>query len=319
MNERDLKSQLDKRDITPSRKLGQSFLVDENTSRWIANQLEIEPHDHVVEVGPGFGALTQHLVERTDRLTLIEKDGRLADYLRDTYGPDGVEVIHADATEFDVRQLFLSGPIKFIGNLPYSAASEILRIFMDAPSPVEQAVIMVQKEMADRLAAVPRTKAYGALSLLLQHRWEIFNLKTIGPSVFHPRPEIDSSILKFIPRSETSLPDHSPEAFVNVVKQGFSQRRKQLHNNLPIDRSSWDEVASKLGLSKSSRAEELALEDWLRLSSEVHPHPCADLPPSAEELLDVVNERDEVVEQRKRCEIHAEGLTHRAVHVFLFN
>ena len=105
MNESDLRSHLKRLHIQPSRKLGQSFLVDENTSRWIAAQLEIGSEDTVIEIGPGFGALTAHLTGKVKRLILVEKDGRLANFLTETYGPLGVEVIHGDATDFDVRTL----------------------------------------------------------------------------------------------------------------------------------------------------------------------------------------------------------------------
>ncbi|MDF1812853.1 MAG: 16S rRNA (adenine(1518)-N(6)/adenine(1519)-N(6))-dimethyltransferase RsmA [Verrucomicrobiales bacterium] len=319
MNESDLKGHLRRLDLQPSRKLGQSFLVDTNTSRWIAAQLEAGPEDTVIEVGPGFGALTAHLAGKVKRLILVEKDGRLAEFLKQTYGPAGVEVIHGDATEFDVRSLFLKGPVKFIGNLPYSAGSEIMRVFLDAPSPICKAVIMLQKEVADRLCAIPKTKPYGMISLVMQTRWDIARIKTVGPALFHPRPEVDSTIIKMTPRSEATLPRYCPEVFVQTVKQGFSQRRKQLHNNLPVERERWDAICSSLGLKESIRAEELDLEQWVKLSSEIERHPCHSLPPSAEEELDFVDENDNVLGQMARREIHAQKKLHRAVHVFLLN
>ena len=319
MNESDLRTHLKRLDLQPSRKLGQSFLVDENTSRWIAAQLEAGPEDTVIEVGPGFGALTAHLAGKVKRLILIEKDGRLAKFLDETYGGNGVEVIHADATEFDVRPLFREGPVKFIGNLPYSAGSEIMRVFLDAPSPISKAVIMLQKEVADRLCAKPKTKPYGMISLVMQSRWDIATIKTVGPGPFYPRPEVDSSIIKMTPRSEETLPRYSPEVFVQTVKQGFSRRRKQLHNNLPVERDRWDEICETLGMKQSVRAEELDLEQWINLSNQVEQHPCHALPPSAEEQLDYVDENDVVSGQMARKAIHVEKKLHRAVHVFLFN
>lgn len=319
MNESDLKSHLKRLDLQPSRKLGQSFLVDENTSRWIAAQLEAKPDDTVVEVGPGFGALTAHLAGKVKRLILIEKDGRLAEFLNETYGGDGVEVIHTDATEFDVRPLFQEGPVKFIGNLPYSAGSEIMRVFLDAPSPISKAVIMLQKEVADRLCAKPKTKPYGMISLVMQSQWDIAAIKTVGPGPFHPRPEVDSTIIKMTPRAEDTLPRYSPQVFVQTVKQGFSRRRKQLHNNLPVERERWNDICKTLELKESVRAEELDLKQWIDLSNQIEPHPCHDLPPSAEEQLDYVDENDAVLGQMARKAIHEEKKLHRAVHVFLRN
>ena len=315
----ELQSLLARFDLTPSRKLGQSFLVDENISQWIAGQLRVERDDCVVEVGPGFGALTEHIAGKCRRLILVEKDGRLAEFLSEKYGPLGAEVVHADATEFDVRPLFLEGQVKLIGNLPYSCGNEILRRFLDAPSPVKEAVIMVQKEVADRFTAQPRTKDYGVLSLMLQERWKPTHLRTIGSGPFHPRPAVDSSIVRFDKRPLTDLPLHSPEVFATTVKQGFSQRRKQLPNNLAIEKDRVVEILESMGLKSSARAEELALPEWVELSNRVAPHPCSDLPPSATESLDVVDENDEVIEQLPRGEIHERKLLHRAVHVFLQN
>ena len=319
MNESQLRAQLSKLSLQPSRKLGQSFLVDENLSQWIAAQIEAGPDDTVVEVGPGFGALTAHLAGKVKRLVLIEKDGRLARFLGEAYASPDVEVIHGDATEFDVRSLFREGPIKMIGNLPYSAGSEIMRNFLDAPSPVSRAVLMLQKEVADRLCAVPRTKSYGMISLVMQSRWDIASIKTVGPGLFYPRPEIDSSIVRLTPRSEDHLPRYCPEVLVRTVKQGFSRRRKQLHNNLGVDRESWKAACEKLGLSLSARAEELDLVEWIHLANELEPHPCSALPASADEELEFVDENDVVQGRLPRPEIHAQNRIHRAVHVFLVN
>lgn len=319
MNLSELQTQLKRLDLTPSRKLGQSFLVDDSISGWIAAQLQVKPDDCVIEIGPGFGALTGHLVGKCRRLILVEADGRLAKFLQEKYGPLGVEVIHGDATEYDVRPLFLEGSVKFIGNLPYSVGNAILSRFLDAPSPVSSAIIMVQKEVGDRFVAVPQTKNYGILSLMLQERWRTTALRTVGPEPFHPRPAVDSTILRFDPRPFDELPMHSPEVFRSVVKQGFSQRRKQLHNNLQLEASRAAEIFGALGFKASVRAEELSLLEWVNLSNQFDPHPCSLLPPSATELLDVVNENDDVIGSLPRREIHERGLLHRAVHVFLQN
>ena len=157
------------------------------------------------------------------------------------------------------------------------------------------------------------------LSLIMQSRWDIALVKTVGPQLFHPRPAVDSSIVKLAPRSETALPRYSPEIFSQVVKQGFSRRRKQLHNNLSADKEQWPTICATLGLSESVRAEELELEEWVELSNHLEPHPCHDLPPSAEEQLDFVDENDVVLGQMNRRAIHEEKKLHRAVHVFITN
>jgi 16S rRNA (adenine1518-N6/adenine1519-N6)-dimethyltransferase len=319
VNLSELQGLLKRFDLTPSRKLGQSFLVDTAVSQWIASQLRIGPQDCVVEVGPGFGALTEHLAGKCRRLILVEADGRLAQFLTDRYGPLGVEVVHADATEYDVRPLFLEGSVKFIGNLPYSVGNTILERFLDAPSPVSEAIIMVQKEVADRFVAEPRSKDYGVLTLMLQERWRITNLRTVGPELFHPRPAIDSSIVRFDPRPPGELAPHSPEVYRETVKRGFSQRRKQLHNNLQLGKDKAAEVFGVMGLPVTVRAEELSLEQWVDLSNRLDPHPCSVLPPAATESLDAVDENDVVINTLPRREIHAGKHLHRAVHVFVRN
>ena len=319
LNLSELQGLLKRYDLTPSRKLGQSFLVDTAVSQWIASQLEVGPDDCVIEVGPGFGALTEHLVGKCRRLILVEADGRLAKFLSEKYGPLGVEVVHADATEYDVRPLFLEGSVKFIGNLPYSVGNTILERFLDAPSPVNEAIIMVQKEVADRFVAEPRSKDYGVLTLMLQERWRIAKLRTVGPELFHPRPAVDSTIVRFVPRPPGELAPHSPEIYREVVKRGFSQRRKQLHNNLQLEKDKAGDVFGAMGLLPSARAEELSLEQWVDLSNHLDPHPCSLLPPAATESLDVVDENDVVINTLPRREIHAGKHLHRAVHVFVRN
>ncbi len=319
LNLSELQGLLKRYDLTPSRKLGQSFLVDTAVSQWIASQLEVGPDDCVIEVGPGFGALTEHLVGKCRRLILVEADGRLAKFLSERYGPLGVEVVHADATEYDVRPLFLEGSVKFIGNLPYSVGNTILERFLDAPSPVNEAIIMVQKEVADRFVAEPRSKDYGVLTLMLQERWRIAKLRTVGPELFHPRPAVDSTIVRFVPRPPGELAPHSPEIYREVVKRGFSQRRKQLHNNLQLEKDKAGDVFGAMGLLPSARAEELSLEQWVDLSNHLDPHPCSLLPPAATESLDVVDENDVVINTLPRREIHAGKHLHRAVHVFVRN
>lgn len=319
LNLSELQGLLKRYELTPSRKLGQSFLVDTAVSQWIASQLEVGPDDCVIEVGPGFGALTEHLVGKCRRLILVEADGRLAKFLSEKYGPLGVEVVHADATEYDVRPLFLEGSVKFIGNLPYSVGNTILERFLDAPSPVNEAIIMVQKEVADRFVAEPRSKDYGVLTLMLQERWRIAKLRTVGPELFHPRPAVDSTIVHFVPRPPGELAPHSPEIYREVVKRGFSQRRKQLHNNLQLEKEKAGDVFGAMGLLPSARAEELSLEQWVDLSNRLDPHPCSLLPPAATESLDVVDENDVVINTLPRREIHAGKHLHRAVHVFVRN
>lgn len=304
--------------VTPSKKLGQNFLIDENVSRWIVEQLDVQPGDTVVEVGPGIGALTEHLVGIADHVILVEFDARLAEGLRERFSElKHVEVHHHDGARFDVRQLFKHQPVKLLGNLPYSAGGAIMRNFMKRPSPVSKAVLMLQKEFIDRIIAEPRTKAYGVLSLRMQSEWVSKPVKTIPPQAFHPRPLIDSTVMVCEPRS-ADLPVYDARLFDELVRRAFAQRRKQMRKQMP-DTASWDDVAAAIGVSATARAEELSLEQWVDLTCAYDDHPLKNNPQQGDEIFDVVNENDEVLRQATRDEVHREGLLHRAVHIFVFN
>ena len=216
--------------MQPTRSLGQNFLHDQNLAEWIVAQLAIKPGDAWLELGPGLGALTEFALARSANGLLIEKDGRMCGFLAERF--PGVEIIHGDATEFDVRELFARGPVKVLGNLPYYVSSQILFQFTDEPSPVGMLIFTLQKELAERLSAAPRTKAYGALTLLIGRRWRVKYLRTLPGSVFHPAPNVDSAVVALTPRPAGELPECDGGLFRKLVKQGFSQRRKLLRKNL---------------------------------------------------------------------------------------
>ena len=254
----------------PSKQLGQNFLIDPNMARWIVSQLEITADDAVVEVGPGTGSLSEHLVGKVRKLILIEFDARLAEALKHRFRDDpSVEVHHADGVKFDGRQLFKHRPLKFLGNLPYSCGGAILKNLLSRPHPFERAVIMLQKEVIDRLGAAPGTKDYGILSLRTQANWEVKSLRTVPPEAFYPQPKIDSSVAVLTPRT-SGLPTFDYRLFDELIRRGFAQRRKQLKKQLP-EGPQWEDITAGLGVTAT------------------------------------------------RAEVHAQRLTHRAVHVFVFN
>jgi 16S rRNA (adenine1518-N6/adenine1519-N6)-dimethyltransferase len=314
----EVKAALAEAGVVPSKRLGQNFLCDQNTAKWIVEQLEPREEDCVVEVGPGTGALSEQLVGRVRKLILVEFDRRLAVWLTKRFAEeDSVEVLHADGAQFDMRQLFKEQPVKMLGNLPYSAGGAIMRNFLSGPSPVCRAAIMLQKEVIDRIVAVPRTKAYGVLSLRMQSEWRSKPVKTVAPELFHPRPTIDSTVMVVEPLGE-DLPVYDARLFDELLRRGFAQRRKQLRKALPAD-PPWAEVAAEIGCSEMARPEELSLDDWILLVQTYDDHPLKGHAQRADELFDVVNEDDEVLRQEERGTVHAQNLLHRAVHVFLVN
>jgi 16S rRNA (adenine1518-N6/adenine1519-N6)-dimethyltransferase len=314
----ELKEVLDEAGVIPSKKLGQNFLVDQNTAEWIVGQLNLEAEDTIVEVGPGTGALTEHVVGKVARVILVEYDRRLAEYLIKKFAnrPD-VTVINHDAVRIDIRSFFAYKNAKLLGNLPYSAGGAILRNFLKGPSPFKRAVLMLQKEMVDRILANSRCKDYGVLTLRMQCEWQGSPVKVVPPSCFIPRPMVDSTVMTLAPRQE-ELPVHDRRLFDELVRRGFAQRRKQLRKNLPDD-VDWKELCEKLEFSLTARAEELSLDDWVALTREVDPLFKKEEGQGDDEMLAVVDEDDNVVGSERRDVIHRDGLKHRAVHIFVLN
>jgi 16S rRNA (adenine1518-N6/adenine1519-N6)-dimethyltransferase len=305
--------------VLPSKQLGQNFLTDPNMARWIVSQLEISEGDTVVEVGPGTGSLTEHVLGKAKRVILVEFDGRLAGALKERYADrDDVEVHHADGAKFDRRILFKHGPVKFLGNLPYSSGGAIMKNLLCRPHPFSRAVIMLQKEVIDRLGAQPGGKNYGILSLRMQVNWEIKSLRVVPPDAFFPKPSIDSSVAVLTPRDESGETPFDTLLFDELVRRGFAQRRKQLRKQLP-DTLPWEDVTGAMGLSATVRGEELDLGKWIALARIYDSHPLKDKPQRDDELFDVVDENDIPTGTATRSEVHAKGLIHRAVHVFVLN
>jgi len=306
--------------IQPSRKLGQNFLVDQNLASWIVRRLAVAAEDTVVEVGAGAGALSRNLLPHCENLILIEFDRRLAEFLRERLSHrERVAVLCEDACRFDPRMLFPRQPVRLIGNLPYSAAGEIIRNFLGPHSPICEAVLMVQREVAERMAARPRTKDYGLLTLRLQARWKVRILKHLPPHCFFPRPQVESTVVHLTPRPPGEFPPFDLALFDRLLRQGFAQRRKQLRKGLQIPAEQWEHLAQELDLVPTVRAEELDLSQWIELTNRLDPHPLKSHAQKGDEMFDVVDESDRVVGQERRDIVHRDGLLHRAVHLFVFN
>lgn len=302
---------------TPKQSLGQNFLHDQNVARWIVDQLELQPGEPWVELGPGLGALTEYALEKSPNGLVIEKDGRLADFLRAQFPK--LEIIHGDASEFDVRDLFARGPVKVVGNLPYYVSSQILIGWTDQPSPVGRLVFTLQKELAQRLSAEPKTKAYGALTLLIGRRWHVQFARKLPPTVFMPAPRVESAVVVLKPRDPAEFPACDGAAFRRLVKRGFAQRRKLLRKNIGDEVEDWTGFCQAMGFEETVRAEELDLAQWIAITNYLSGHTGSTAQDVHGEIFDVVDEQDQVVRQASRHDVHAQKLRHRAVHIFVFN
>src|SRR4051794_37669915 len=233
--------------VTPVKTLGQNFLHDRNLARWIVEKAQLSRDDYVVEIGPGLGALTEFILESGARVLAIEKDQRLVEFLRKRFAGSGLEIVHGDALDFDLRPLFAQPRVKLLGNLPYYISSQLLLKFTKYPSPISLWLLMLQKEMARRISAAPGTSDYGALTLTVQLHYRVEFLRNVPATVFLPQPDVDSAFVRITPRTQNELPPCDSETFFRVVRRGFSQRRKQLRNLLKEEVPDWVEAAETIG------------------------------------------------------------------------
>lgn len=298
--------------------MGQNFLSDPATAAWIVDQLRVEPQDLILEIGPGLGALTEHLLGKGRHLILLEKDAQLAARLRTEMAGKNVTLIEGDAVTFDLRPYFKEQPLKVIGALPYSCGTEIVRNFLRNPSPVHEAVFVLQKEVCDRICAPPNSPDRGLLSLRLQSRWQTSLLKKLPPDIFVPRPKVDSAVIRLTPRPRQEFPPFDDQVLDRLLRLGFHQRRKMLRKLLPDSAEPWEHAASRLGFSPTARAQELDLAQWIGLSLLHDDHHLKEAQ-SGDEIFDVVDEEDRPIGREKRSVVHASGLKHRAVHLFVFD
>lgn len=314
----DIRAALDELQLRPTKSLGQNFLHDQNLARNIAAAAVPQPVPFAVEIGPGLGSLTEPLLERCDKLLLIEKDARLADWLRAKFPADRVEIARADAIGFDWRPLMKHGLFPLAGNLPYYATSPILRHWLGACSPVGRAVFAVQEEFAARLAAGADTDDYSALTVRTQRLWTVRRERALPPSVFFPEPGVDSALVVLERREAQEFPPVRSIFFDDLVQRGFSQRRKQLKSLLKPDANQWQSWCEKQNLPATCRAENLSIAQWVDLARALDP--AAAHPPQHDgEKFDVVDEHDNVIGPELRSVVHEKSLLHRAVHILVFN
>ncbi|HJL90335.1 MAG TPA: 16S rRNA (adenine(1518)-N(6)/adenine(1519)-N(6))-dimethyltransferase RsmA [Acidimicrobiales bacterium] len=264
-----VRSLLDRHGISPKRSLGQNFVVEPNTVRRIVELAEINSGDRVVEIGPGVGSLTLALLEEGARVTAVEIDDVLVGVLAEVtegYSSDQVRIVHADAMGTDWNILLGDAPWVLVANLPYNISVPLICDLLDDVPAIGEMVVMVQREVADRLVAGPGDDAYGLPSVKVAYHAEARLLGRVPPSVFLPRPRVDSALVGLRRRSEPAT-DVDTEVLFGVVRAGFGQRRKMLRRSL---KGLLGEAAIvESGVDPTARAEELGLDQWVALASRV--------------------------------------------------
>ena len=252
--------------LRPKRSFSQNFLVARSVVEAIAEAAVPAKGAHVVELGPGLGTLTAALLRRGARVTAVERDLDMIAVLRADFGDRALEVIEADAAEIDLASLASEGPFALAGNLPYAATGAIMQNLGRRPAALTQAVLMVQKEVRDRLVASPGTKEWGIPSVFVQAAFEVRSLLRVPSGAFHPAPKVDSAVVRLVPRV-TPRAEESP-VFVRVVHAGFGARRKTLRNALTRDFETprIDAALAKTGIDGTRRAETLTIEELAALA-----------------------------------------------------
>lgn len=251
--------------VRPKKYLGQHFLKDVRIAGRIVGSLQADKAGSpVLEIGPGTGVLTEKLLERDLDLRLIEIDKESVLYLKRRFPDLETKIIEGDFLKLDLFSLFKS-PFYIIGNFPYNISSQIFFKILEFPDQVQQVVCMLQKEVADRIAAGPGSKTYGILSVLLQTWYRIEMLFKVSPGVFQPPPKVMSAVIRFTRNQRTKL-ECDEQLFQQIVKQSFQKRRKTLRNalkhlNLP-------DAVIKLDIM-NKRPEQLSVADYIFLTSSI--------------------------------------------------
>ena len=257
--------------LRADKKLGQNFLIDENIVRNIVAAAELSDKDTVLEVGPGIGTLTQGLAESGASVVAVELDKRLLPVLDTTLeGYDNVRIVNGDILQVDIMQTVGVDEFKVCANLPYYITTPIIFALLEKRLPMERLVAMVQKEVAERMAAKPGGKDYGALSVAIQYYTEPEIAFIVPPSSFIPAPSVDSAVIVCKRREKPPVEVCDEALFFRVVKAAFSLRRKMLNNSLKNMGIKGEQVAKWLelaGVDGKRRAETLSLEDFAALTN----------------------------------------------------
>ncbi|MES0857387.1 16S rRNA (adenine(1518)-N(6)/adenine(1519)-N(6))-dimethyltransferase RsmA [Geobacillus sp. G4] len=264
--------------------LGQNFLIDANILRKIVDVADISPDTGAIEIGPGIGALTEQLARRAKKVVAFEIDGRLLPILADTLSAyDNVRIFHQDVLKVDLHAVIAEeladvSDRMVVANLPYYVTTPIIMKLLTERLPIRGMVVMLQKEVADRLAAKPGTKDYGSLTIAVQYYTEAEVVMTVPRTVFMPQPNVDSAVIRLVKRQHPPVVVDDEGVFFQVVRASFAQRRKTLFNNLTNNlpggkenKEQIERVLVALGIDPRRRGETLDIAEFASLSNALAP------------------------------------------------
>jgi 16S rRNA (adenine1518-N6/adenine1519-N6)-dimethyltransferase len=256
--------------ITPRKRFGQHFLHDRHVIENIIDHIDYNSENTLVEIGPGLGALTLPLLERVPCLHVIEIDRDLANRLANTVNHPGKLIIHqVDALKFDFSTLSKNKLI-IVGNLPYNISTPLLFHLLDQINCIDRMVLMLQKEVVDRICADPDTREYGRLSIMVQSACSVERLIDVGTGSFTPAPKVRSSVIRVLPLHNPDITIHDRALFGNIVRTAFSKRRKTMHNALKTILD--DHELEAAGISPASRPEQIPVAAYIQLANLISTH-----------------------------------------------
>ena len=247
----------------PRKRFGQNFLVDRHYVDRIVATLNLRPDDNVVEIGPGLGALTRPLLERLAHLTVIEIDRDLAARLTAEFPPEKLSLYNVDALTFDFTGLGMD--LRVVGNLPYNISSPLLFHLVQHDAVLRDVTVMLQKEVVQRMAAVPNSPEYGRLTVMLQARFRVEKRFIVPPGAFRPAPKVESAVVRLTPLGAARPKIADESLFAQLVAAAFGQRRKTLRNAL----KHWASAAEleRASIAAGARGETLSVTDFARLAN----------------------------------------------------
>ncbi len=271
--------QLNKHGKKITKGLGQNFLIDDNVIENIIEKSAVDRTVGVLEIGPGFGALTSKLIVYARFVTAVEIDNKLWDYLDNEFSPmDNFRLIKGDVLKVDLNELVdemkkTCDKVYVVANLPYNITTPIIMKFLEGGVDVDKIVVMVQKEVADRMTASDSTKDYGSLTVSLKYFADPSILFVVKPSSFMPRPKIDSAVIELERHNRYELDEESRKLFLSIVKASFSKRRKTLINSLSsmsaFDKLAIEKALINIGKDTRIRAENLTIDGYIQLMAEL--------------------------------------------------
>ena len=273
------KEVVNKHNFKFSKSLGQNFLIDDNVIDRILEGARLSETDRIIEVGPGIGTLTREMGKVAENVVAIEIDKTLIPILKETLADlDNVEVVNEDILKVDVQGLINEklngGPVKLVANLPYYITTPIVMKFLEEDIPVTDIVVMVQKEVADRMNAKPSTKDYGALSVAVQYYCDTEIVAKATRQMFVPQPNVDSIVIGLHVRDEKKYVVDNEDIFFKTVKASFGQRRKTLLNSLGglgfLSKDQIREALQAANIDEKRRGETLSIDEFANLSNEIN-------------------------------------------------